>query len=377
MANQKAEQIFQSGVSLWLDSLSREMLDSGWLADKLDSWGLRGQTSNPTIFEQSISQGTAYDAAVKDAANRGLDKVATCWELMIEDVQRACDFFKPMYDQTAGGDGYVSLELDPTKAEDTEASLKQAHELWKRVDRPNLMLKVPATQGGLPVIEETIASGYNVNVTLLFSEEMYRQVMDRFLCGLERRDAQGLPLDKIASVASFFVSRVDGEVDKRLEAIGSESATNLMGKIAVANARVAYAAFQEVIADSDRFAKLKAKGANVQRPLWASTSTKNPSYLDTLYVDELIGPDCVNTVPENTLAAALEHGKSAVTLTKDNEALAREQLAQLKTLGIDLHEITNVLLLEQGVSKFAQSYESLLDTLESALKDAQSAGAAS
>lgn len=375
MPNQKAEQIFAAGVSLWLDSLSREMLDSGWLSEKRESWGLRGQTSNPTIFEQSISKGTAYDAAVTDCAARGLDAEATCWELMIEDVQRACDEFATLYESSNGGDGYVSLELDPTKAHDTDYSLKQAHELWKRVDRPNLMLKVPATEGGLPVIEEAIAAGYNVNVTLLFSEEMYRKVMDRFLAGLEKRDSQGLPLEKIASVASFFVSRVDGEIDKRLQAVGTDLASALQGKIAIANARVAYAAYQEVIETSDRFAKLKAKGAKVQRPLWASTSTKNPSYPDTLYVDELIGPDCVNTLPIDTLEAALDHGKVSVTLTEENEKLAREQLAALKDLGIDLHEITNVLLVEQGVEKFAKSYESLLSTLQEALKS--TTGAAS
>lgn len=374
MANQKAEQIHQAGVSLWLDSLSREMLDSGWLADKLTSWGLRGQTSNPTIFESAVSKGTAYDSAVKSAAERGLDKVETCWELMVEDVQRACDLFLPIYESSRKVDGYVSLELDPTKADDTEASLKQAHELWKRVDRPNLMLKVPGTEAGLPVIEECLAEGYNVNVTLLFSEEMYRKVMERFLSGLERADSAGKDLSTIASVASFFVSRVDGEVDKQLKTIGSEQAKALLGKTAVANARVAYAAYQEVLEGAERFAKLKAKGAMVQRPLWASTSTKDPAYPDTLYVDELIGPDCVNTLPENTLEAALDHGKTEATLTKENEAKARRELDALKGLGINLHKITNELLVEQGVEKFAQSYESLLDTLEKALEAAKSTG---
>lgn len=374
MANQKAEQIYKAGVSLWLDSLSREMLESGWLADKLSSWGLRGQTSNPTIFESAVSKGKAYDEAVKSAAERGLDKVDTCWELMVEDVRRACDLFLPLYESSQKGDGYVSLELDPTKANDTEGSLRQAHELWKRVARPNLMLKVPGTEAGLPVIEECLAVGYNVNVTLLFSEEMYRSVMDRFLTGLERADSAGRDLSGIASVASFFVSRVDGEVDKQLKAIGSDQAKALLGKTAVANARVAYAAFQEVLENSERFAKLKAKGAMVQRPLWASTSTKDPSYPDTLYVDELIGPACVNTLPENTLEAALDHGKTEITLTKANEAKAREELAALQGLGIDLHQITNVLLVEQGVEKFAQSYESLLHTLEKALESAKSTG---
>lgn len=377
MSNQKAEQIYQAGVSMWLDSLSREMLDSGWLKDKLSAWGLRGQTSNPTIFEKAVSKGTSYDAAVKEAAEEGLSKEELCWRLMANDVQRACDLFLPLYEKTSAEDGYVSLELDPTKADDTEGSIAQAHELWKTVDRPNLMLKVPGTEAGLPVIEELLASGYNVNVTLLFSEEMYREVMDRFLKGLEKRAAAGHSLEKIASVASFFVSRVDSEVDDQLEKIGSEEALGLKGKIAVANARVAYAAYQEVLENSERFAQLKAKGAQLQRPLWASTSTKDPSYPDTLYVDELIGPSCVNTLPENTLEAALDHGKTEVTLTNENEKLAREQLAKLKSLGIDLHHITNVLLVEQGVEKFAQSYESLIATLEEALENAKSAGATS
>lgn len=377
MSNQKAEQIHQAGVSLWLDSLSREMLDSGWLKEKMSAWGLRGQTSNPTIFEKAVSKGTSYDAAVKKAAEEGLSKEDLCWRLMANDVQRACDLFLPLYKETDGGDGYVSLELDPTKANDTQGSIKQAHELWKTVDRPNLMLKVPGTEAGLPVIEELLSHGYNVNVTLLFSEEMYRQVMERFMKGLEKRAAQGEAIDKIASVASFFVSRVDSEVDDQLEKNGSDQALALKGKIAVANARVAYAAYQEVLEGSDRFARLKAKGAQLQRPLWASTSTKDPSYPDTLYVDELIGPNCVNTLPEDTLEAALDHGKSEVTLTKENEKLAREQLAKLKEVGVDLHQITNVLLVEQGVDKFAKSYESLLATLGEALESAKSAGATS
>ena len=377
MSNKKAKQILNAGVSMWLDSLSREMLDSGWLKEKLTSWGLRGQTSNPTIFEKAVSKGSSYDPAVKEAAEKGLTREQLCWDLMSDDVQRACDLFLPLYRESKGGDGYVSLELDPTRADDTEASIAQAHQLWKTVDRPNLMLKVPGTEAGLPVLEELLACGYNVNVTLLFSEERYREVMEHFMKGLERRVDQGQPIDSIASVASFFISRVDSEVDSQLDKIGSKEALALKGKIAVANARVAYAAYQEVLENSERFAKLQAKGAQLQRPLWASTSTKDPSYPDTLYVDELIGPNCVNTLPENTLEAALDHGKTEVTLNKENEKLARQELAQLKALGVDLHQITNVLLVEQGVEKFAQSYESLVTTLGEALKAAQSAGATS
>lgn len=377
MANQKAEQLLKSGVSMWLDSLSREMIDSGWLEEKLDAWGLRGQTSNPTIFEKAVSKGSAYDQAVKEAAEAGMSKEELCWKLMADDVQRACDFFLPMYKSSNGGDGFVSLELDPTKADDTEASISQAHVLWKAVDRPNLMLKVPGTEAGLPVLEELIACGYNVNVTLLFSEERYRDVMNSYMNGLEKRVSEGKPIENIASVASFFISRVDSEVDSQLDAIGSDAAQALKGKTAVANARVAYAAYQEVLEGSERFAKLKEKGGQLQRPLWASTSTKNPEYPDTLYVDELIGPNCVNTLPENTLEATLDHGKTEVSLTKENEALARKELEQLKALGIDLHHITNVLLVEQGVDKFAKSYESLLSTLGEALESARSAGATS
>lgn len=376
MANAQADKIHAAGVSMWLDSLSREMLDSGWLKDKVDSWGLRGQTSNPTIFQNAASKGNAYDGALKAAAERGASKEEACWELMVEDVQRACDLFAPLYKETEGADGYVSLELDPTKADDTKASIEQGHEIWKRVDRPNLMLKVPGTPAGLPVITEMLASGYNVNVTLLFSVERYREVMERFLEGLEKRAAQGHSLEKIASVASFFVSRVDGEVDKRLEKIGTPEAKALMGKAAVANARIAYAAFEEVLLNSDRWAKLAEKGAMIQRPLWASTSTKNPSYPDTLYVDELIGPHCVNTLPENTLEAALDHGKSEVTLNQDNLKKAKDELKALADLGIDMHEITNVLLVEDGVKKFSDSYTSLLGTIAKELEKFQGAGKA-
>jgi transaldolase len=375
MANAKADEIYNAGVSMWLDSLSREMLDSGWLADKIDSWGLRGQTSNPTIFEKAASSGSAYDAALKDAAARGLSKEEACWELMVEDVRRACDLFAPVYQATHAKDGYVSLELDPTKADDTQASIEQGHEIWKRVDRPNLMLKVPGTPAGLPVIAEMLAAGYNVNVTLLFSEERYREVMEQFLVGFERRVAEGKSLEGIASVASFFVSRVDGEVDKQLDKIGTPEAKALLGKAAVANARIAYAAFEEVLLNSERFTKLRDKGAQIQRPLWASTSTKNPDYPDTLYVDELIGPHCVNTLPENTLEAALDHGKSEVTLHQSNLEKARQELKALADLGIDMHEITNVLLVEDGVKKFSQSYVSLLGTIAKELEKFQGAAA--
>lgn len=374
MSHPKADEMFHAGVSLWLDSLSREMIDSGWLADKIAHWGLRGQTSNPTIFEKAMTTGSAYASALQAAAARGLTREQACWELMIEDVQRACDLFAPLYRQSEALDGYVSLELDPTKADDTAASIAQGHEIWKRVDRPNLMLKVPGTPAGLPVVAELLASGYNVNVTLLFSVERYQEVMEQFLVGLERRAAAGQSLEKIASVASFFVSRVDGEVDKRLEALGHDQAKSLLGKAAIANARLAYEAFESTLLHSERFAKLRDQGAQIQRPLWASTSTKNPDYPDTLYVDELIGPHCVNTLPEATLEAALDHGRSERTLHAENLRSAREQVNALEALGIDVKEITNVLLVEDGVAKFAQSYRSLLDAVGGQLEKYASAG---
>jgi transaldolase len=374
MANAKAEQIYKAGVSMWLDSLSREMLDSGWLKEKIDSWGLRGQTSNPTIFEKAASKGHSYDSALKVAGERGASKEEACWELMVSDVQRACDLFAPLYKSSDKEDGYVSLELDPTKADDTQASIAQAHQVWKQVNRPNLMLKVPGTEAGIPVISELLYAGYNVNITLLFSVERYREVMEQFLKGLERRVAEGKGVEGLASVASFFVSRVDSEVDKRLEKIGSEPAKALLGKAAIANARAAYGAFEEVLLHSERFAKLREKGAQIQRPLWASTSTKDPSYPDTMYVDELIGAHCVNTLPEKTLEAALDHGKSEVTLSQANLKKAREELKALADVGIDMHEITNVVLVKEGVEKFSDSYTSLLDTIAQELEKLAGAG---
>lgn len=375
MAQSKIEQIYSAGVSVWLDSLSREMIDSGWLKDKIVHWGLRGQTSNPTIFEKAASHGNAYDEALKIAADRGQDKVSACWDMMISDVQRACDLFHPVYEQSHGEDGYVSLELDPTKAGDTQASITQGHELWKRVGRANLMIKVPATKEGLPVIAELLASGYNVNVTLLFSVERYREVMEKFLEGFEKRAKAGQSLAGIASVASFFVSRVDGVVDKALKEIGTPQAQGLVGKAALANAQLAYEAFEEVLLHSERFKKLQQLGAQIQRPLWASTSTKDPNFPDTLYVDGLIGPHCVNTLPEHTIEAALDHAEVQVTLNASHLAQAKIDLKTIESLGIDMNHITNVHLIEDGVTKFMHSYDSLLAAIGARIETFQGAKA--
>lgn len=366
---ERLEKLHQLGVSLWLDSLSREMLNSGELERRIKEDALRGQTSNPSIFESAVSKGNSYDESVLQMARAGKGHQEICWKLMVDDVQRACDMFKALYAESKGGDGYVSLELDPTKAHDTDFSIKQGKELWAAVDRPNLMLKVPATPEGLPVIEELISLGYNVNVTLLFSVDRYRQVMESFMKGLERRQKAGQSLEGIASVASFFISRVDSEVDKRFNSLDQDT-SHLRGKVAVANARAAYSAFLEVFA-SPRWKTLEAAGAKLQRPLWASTSTKNDDYPDTLYVDDLIGEHCVNTVPESTLDAFADHGTLKKTLTPENLAHAAEILKQVAQVGVDMADVTDNTLMSEGVAKFAKSFNSLLGTIESSMRELQ------
>lgn len=366
----RLKELHAQGVSLWLDSLSREMLNTGDLQRRLEEQSLRGQTSNPSIFQSAVSKGTSYDEDIASAAAAGKSAEEICWQLMIDDVQRACDVFLPMWKESNGGDGYVSLELDPTKAHETEPSIAQGKELWKRVDRPNLMIKVPATEEGLPVAEELLAEGINVNITLLFAVSRYQEVMEAFLKGLERRVAQGQPIDQIASVASFFVSRVESEADKRMDKIGGhdQAIAGLRGKVAVANARAAYQAFQEVFS-SQRWKALESKGASLQRPLWASTSTKNDAYPDTLYVDELIGPHCVNTMPESTIEAFGDHGKLGQTLTAEHLADARRVLEQFAAVGVDLDDMTLNTLVVEGVQKFADSYNSLLDTIRKSMSE--------
>lgn len=353
------KKLHQAGVSVWLDSLSRQMMTSGFLKNLIDE-GLRGQTSNPTIFQSAITHSTDYNEDIQKGGQAGKSAEDIVWELMVGDVQKACDMFRPLYDSSHGEDGYVSLELDPTKAHDTEGSLKQALELWPRVNRPNLMLKVPGTSEGLPVIEKLLAEGMNVNVTLLFSVDRYDEVITAHMKGLEAAAAAGKDLKKIASVASFFVSRVDTEVDKRLDKSGADA--SLKGKAAVANAQWAYEQFLKRTG-SEQWKALAAKGAQVQRPLWASTGTKNPAYKDTIYVDTLIGPHCVNTMPESTLAATKDHGVAEVTLNAAAFQDAHEWLDKLKAAGIDMNDVTNNTLVKEGVQKFADSYADLLGAL--------------
>lgn len=343
------------GQSPWYDFITRELLASGTLARLIADDGLLGMTSNPTIFEKAITTSTDYDEQIRNLSADGLDTKAIFEALAVRDVQAACDAFLPVYRRTHGRDGLVSLEVAPALAHDEEATVAEANRLWAAVGRPNAMIKIPGTLAGLPAITACIAAGINVNVTLLFSVERYRAVMDAYQHGLEARQAQGLTLSAIASVASFFVSRLDSRIDPMLDATGDPS--QLRGTIAIANAAAAYQAFRESVA-SPRWAALAARGAAVQRPLWASTSTKDPKYPDTYYVEALIAPDTVNTLPPDTFAAYRDHGHPAVRI---DEAIARHRghLAALAASGVDLTAVTDFLETD-GVAKFAASFDSLL-----------------
>jgi len=345
------------GQSVWLDFLSRKLLRSGELAALIAS-GVRGVTDNPTILDKAISGSPDYDDDVVRLARQGRATEEIYEYLALSDVGAAADMLQPVFEKTGGTDGFVSLEVDPHIAYDTEASIGQAQHLFHALSRPNVFIKVPATDEGVPAIETLISRGINVNITLIFSQEAYHAVVEAYLRGLEQRLAAGLNIGGIASVASFFVSRVDTATDKQLQAKGNEA---LQGKIGVANAKVAYEYFQGIVR-SGRWQELAAHGAHVQRPLWASTSTKNPRYPDTLYVDNLIGADTVNTMPEETLHAFLDHGRVSSSLTTDVEE-AHRQLDQLAATGVDLHEITEQLTIE-GVELFSKSYENLLALLE-------------
>ena len=354
-------QLVSLGQSIWYDNIERRLLQNGELAAMIGRGDIRGLTSNPSIFNNAIAKSTDYDADLLPLAKAGKTPVEIFEALAVDDIRAAADLLRPLYNETNGGDGYVSLEVNPTLAHESEATLSEAKRLWAWVDRPNLMIKIPATIEGLPAIRQAIAAGINVNVTLIFSIERYQAVMDAYLSGLEDRLAQGLPLNRIASVASFFVSRIDVAVDRQLEALGSERAAALLGKTAIANARLAYQAFKAVF-NSDRFAGLKAAGAQLQRPLWASTGTKNPAYSDTLYVDELIGPHTVNTMPPATLDAFRDHGQAALTIEADL-AGASQVMAELAALDISLDDVTRTLEVD-GVKAFADAFASLLATIE-------------
>jgi transaldolase len=357
-------QLHELGQSVWLDYIRRGILDNGELGEMIRRYDLRGVTSNPSIFQQAIGGSDDYDDAVDLLATDGAAAGEAYEELAMDDIRRACDLFRGVYDRAEGADGFVSLEVSPELAHDTEATVEEARRLWAAVGRPNLMIKVPGTDAGLPAIERLLGEGLNVNVTLLFSVANHERVMEAYLRGLERRMEAGGSLGRIGSVASFFVSRVDGAVDAWLERIGTERALALRGRAAVANAKLAYARFGEVFSGA-RWERLAAAGARVQRPLWASTSTKNPAYRDVVYVEELIGPDTVNTMPLATVEAFADHGVARRTVDGDVEG-ARSHLRELAEVGVDLEAVTDELQ-RDGVEKFAASFRDLLRSVEEKL----------
>ncbi len=359
-----------AGVAVWLDDISRERFVPNGSQTNLDKLRREnhvvGVTSNPTIFQQAISSSDEYGTQLKELAARKITVDEAMRMITSYDVRWACDIMRPAWEDTAHLDGRVSIEVDPRLAHDTLATSAEAKQLWWLVDRPNLYIKIPATRAGLPAITATLAEGINVNVTLIFSLQRYREVMDAWLSGLEQAKANGHNLSELYSVASFFVSRMDTEVDKRLEAIGTETALALRGKSAVANARLAYEAYLEVMG-SDRWKALQAQGAQTQRPLWASTGTKNKEYSDTLYIDSLIAPGVVNTMPEKTMWAVADHS----TVQKDTVTpfipAAHETMAALKAVGVDYDDVVEVLE-KEGVEKFSASWQELLTEVHSALE---------
>ncbi|MER5969903.1 MULTISPECIES: transaldolase [unclassified Streptomyces] len=360
------KRLSDEGVAIWLDDLSRRRITSGNLAELIDQQHVVGVTTNPSIFQKAISGGDGYEQQLADLAARRVTVEEAVRMITTADVRDAADVLRPVFDATDGRDGRVSIEVDPRLAHNTRATVAEAKQLAWLVDRPNTFIKIPATRAGLPAITEVIGKGISVNVTLIFSLERYRAVMDAYLSGLEKAKAAGLDLSEIESVASFFVSRVDTEIDKRLDALGTPEAKALRGKAALANARLAYQAYEEVFG-SDRWAALEKAGANRQRPLWASTGVKDPAYKDTLYVDELVAPGTVNTMPEATLEASAEHGEIRGDTVRGGYEQARADLDALAGVGISYDEVVQ-LLEDEGVDKFEVSWNDLLKSTEAELK---------
>ena len=368
----RLKKLSEAGVSIWLDDLSRERIETGNLADLVKNSSVVGITSNPTIFAGAMADGERYDEQVRRLAADGADVERTVFELTTTDVRDACDIMAPVHEQSPA-DGRISIEVEPDLANDTEGTIASARALWSAVDRPNVLIKIPATKEGLPAITAAVAEGISVNVTLIFGLQRYREVMDAYLTGLEQARDAGLDLGRIHSVASFFVSRVDTEVDKRLEAIGTDEAKALEGKAAVANARLAYAAYEEVVA-SDRWRLLAGAGANPQRPLWASTGVKNEAYSDTLYVTELVVSGTVNTMPEKTMEAFADHGELRGDTVTGTAGQAQEVFDGLASVGVDFDDV--LLVLEhEGVDKFKKSWDELVETVTSQMEKAGQAEA--
>jgi transaldolase len=366
MPENRLQRLHDAGQSIWLDFIDRSILRNGDLQRRLRDDALTGMTSNPTIFEKALAEGHEYDDQLA-AAPAGLTALDLFELVETSDVRDACDIFLPIYERTNGADGYVSIEVSPAAANDASATVAEAERLWSMVGRPNVMIKVPGTSEGASAVRQLIAAGKNVNITLLFAIEAHRRVIEAYFAGLEDRLRAGKPIDRVASVASFFVSRVDTEIDKRLDALAAASPAQgdrilaLRGKAAIANAQLAYKLFREEFS-SARWAPLKAAGARLQRPLWASTSSKNPAYRDVLYVEQLIGPDTVNTMPPATIDAFRDHGEVARTVDARFSA-AEQTIADLGAVGIDLHDVTDKLL-RDGLASFQKSFDSLIAGLE-------------
>lgn len=361
------QKLFELGQSLWYDNIERRLLTGGELEAMIQRGDIYGVTSNPTIFNNAIAKSRDYDEQLIELARKGKPTADIFDALSIQDIQQACDLFRSVYDRTRGADGFVSIEVHPDLADDTEGTSKEAQRLWGLVDRPNLMVKIPATAAGVPAIRHSIASGININITLIFARSRYAEVIEAYLAGLERRVENHLPIAHQASVASFFVSRIDSKIDGWLDELikkggaAGEKAATLKGKVAVANAKLAYELFKEQFS-SARFEALRKKGARLQRPLWASTSTKNPSYPDLIYVDTLIGGDTVNTVPPQTLEAVKDHGQAKLTIEDDLDE-ARQVLADLEGLGLSLDKATAELE-KEGVEAFSKAIHTLFATIE-------------
>jgi transaldolase len=354
-------QLSEAGVSVWLDDISRDRLRTGNLKSLIDDYHVVGVTSNPTIFAKAVEHGNAYDGQLADLKARGLSVDEASRAITTYDIRWACDVLRPAYDASAGQDGRVSLEVDPRLAKETARTIAEARALWWLVDRPNLFIKIPATREGLPAITQCISEGISINVTLIFSLQRYGEVIDAYMSGLEQAREAGRDLSQIRSVASFFVSRVDTEVDGRLDKLGTEEAKALRGKAAIANARLAYELFEQRCAEQ-RWLDLRASGAHVQRPLWASTSTKDPSYPDTMYVTELLVADTVNTMPEGTIKAVADHGELRGDTVHGTYDEARQLFAELEKLGIRYDSVVQVLE-DEGVAKFEASWNELLGTI--------------
>lgn len=367
--NKNLAALSAAGVSVWLDDLSRDRISSGNLQELIDSKSVVGVTTNPSIFQAALSKGNAYDAQVSELAERGADVDATIRTVTTDDVRNACDIFTPVFEATGGVDGRVSIEVDPRLAHDTEKTIAQAVELWKIVDRPNVLIKIPATEAGIPAIAKVIGEGISVNVTLIFSVERYELVIGAYLEGLEAARAGGHDLSKIHSVASFFVSRVDTEIDARLDKIGTPAAKNLQGKAALANARLAYVAYQQAFEVGSRFHDLAGSGARPQRPLWASTGVKNPAYPDTLYVTDLVSPNTVNTMPEKTMDAVADHGEVTGDTISGKGPESQEVFDELSAVGIDISDVF-LTLENEGVEKFEASWNELLEATGEQLRQA-------